>query len=69
MPNPTIRVHDIETGETVDRPMTKEEFADYQAGLNALSEDKAAQEQNKTLKESAYEKLGLTAEEITALLG
>jgi hypothetical protein len=69
MPNPMVRVHDIESGETIDRPMTKEEFDDYKAGIKALEEEKAAASNSKALKVSAYEKLGLTAEEIAALLG
>jgi hypothetical protein len=28
---PTIRIHDLETGEIIDRPMTAQEYADWQA--------------------------------------
>lgn len=69
MPNPMIRIYDMETRETVDRPMTKEEYSDYQDGIKALEQEKAASSNAKAVKASAYDKLGLTAEEIAALLG
>jgi hypothetical protein len=28
---PEIRIHDLETGEVIDRPMTSEEYAEWQA--------------------------------------
>jgi hypothetical protein len=31
MANPEIRIHDLETGEIVDREMTDEEYAEWQA--------------------------------------
>jgi hypothetical protein len=31
MANPEIRIHDLETNEIIDRPMTDEEFAEWQA--------------------------------------
>jgi hypothetical protein len=31
MTNPTIRIHNVETDEIIDREMTAEEFAEYQA--------------------------------------
>jgi hypothetical protein len=31
MANPEIRIHNTETGEIVDREMTNEEFAEWQA--------------------------------------
>jgi hypothetical protein len=27
MPNPIIKIHDLETGEEIERPMTNAEFA------------------------------------------
>jgi hypothetical protein len=35
MTNPTIRIHNLETNEIVDRPMTDEEFEQYEADLEA----------------------------------
>jgi hypothetical protein len=31
MANPEIRIHDLETGEIIDRPMTAKEYSDWQA--------------------------------------
>lgn len=69
MPNPIIRIHDIESGEVIDRPMTKEEFADHQASIAALENEKIATADSRALKIAGYEKLGLTADEIAAILG
>ena len=30
MTNPIIKIHDLETGEQIDRPMTNKEFALWQ---------------------------------------
>jgi hypothetical protein len=35
MTNPTIRIHNLETNEIIDRPMTDEEFAQYETDLEA----------------------------------
>lgn len=35
MTNPMIRIHNTETDEIIDREMTDEEFADYQADCAA----------------------------------
>ena len=69
MPNPTIRIHNSQTGEVIDRLMTKEEYADYQAESAALEADKNAQASAKATKVAAYEKLGLTASEIESIVG
>jgi hypothetical protein len=66
---PTIRVHDIETGEVIDREMTDVEFAEYQAD-QAATQAAATEAAAKTAaKQAVIDKLGLTAEEIAALLG
>jgi len=69
MPNPTIRVHNAETDEVIDRPMTKEEFAEFNALIaeSAKREEEVAAKQ--LSKEALLEKLGITAEEAALLLG
>lgn len=69
MTNPIVRVHDMETGEIIDRPMTEHELADYEASIANLNAEKEAQANARALKVAAYEKMGLTAEEIAAILG
>jgi hypothetical protein len=68
MPNPTIRIHDIETGEIIDREMTDAEAAEH-----AKSEAKfLADEQDKVAKAEAkaalLERLGITEDEAALLL-
>ena len=44
MANPTIRIYDCETQETVDREMTDEELAAHEANVAACLERIAARE-------------------------
>ena len=69
MTNPIIRIHDVETGEVIDREMTSAE-----AAAHAKSEAKfLADEQVKAAKVEAkaalLERLGITADEAALLLG
>ena len=68
MPNPTIRIHDTETNEVIDRKMTDEEFAIYEEDANQSKAKRAALEQKAAAKQAVLEKLGLTAEEALLLL-
>ena len=34
MPNPIVKIHNIETGEVIEREMTDLEFADWKAAAN-----------------------------------
>jgi len=70
MTNPMIRVHDTETDEIVDRPMTSAEFTQYQAMQAAADTAQAAVTVAANAKVSAMlklEALGLTAAEIASL--
>jgi hypothetical protein len=73
MTNPTIRIHNVETNEVVDREMTDEEFAIYQEELTAHAELEAASEQKALQKidekAALLERLGLTEEELQTILG
>ena len=66
---PMVRIHDTATDEVIDREMNDDEFDEYQKDVAAKKAENAAVEAEKNAKVSAYEKLGLTAEEIAALLG
>lgn len=71
MTNLIIREHNVETGQIVDREMTETEFQAYQVGVNnavRLEELAARQEALKEQKLVVLEKLGLTADEVAALL-
>jgi len=64
-----IRIHNAETGETIDREMTDEEYSNY------LNIQKQFQEEQEKLIEMAkkrqdlLDKLGITEEEAQFLLG
>jgi hypothetical protein len=66
---PMVRIHDTSTDEVIDREMNDAEFAEHQNDVAAIEAKNAAVAVERNAKISAYEKLGLTAEEITALLG
>lgn len=70
MSNPTIRIHNTETNEIIDREMTTAEFAEYKADLDAEAARKAEAEANAEAKAAAQAKLaalGLTVEDLQAL--
>ena len=68
MPNPMIRIHNVETDEVIDRAMNAKEFAEYEA-QKKIDEAKAA-EAAATAKTKAdlLARLGLTADEAALLL-
>jgi hypothetical protein len=71
MTNLIIREHNIETGEILDREMTETELKAYQLGVdNAVKLEALAahQEALKEQKLAVLEKLGLTVDEVAALL-
>ena len=65
-----IRIHNMATDEVIDREMTDDEFAEYQAN-QAEAEAKAAEveakEQAKASAQSKLAALGLTVEDLQAL--
>jgi hypothetical protein len=68
MSNPMIRIHNVETGEVIDREMTAAEFTQYKkdqaSALELENEIKAAA----IAKAELLERLGITAEEAKLLL-
>jgi hypothetical protein len=69
MPNPMIRIHDIATGEVIDREMTATEIKERNEEMAKSVADKKATEQSLKDKEALLAKLGITAEEAQLLLG
>jgi hypothetical protein len=63
-----IGIYNNETGEQEVRDMTPEEVADIEADAVAAAEKKAAKEAQAAARAAVLEKLGLTEEEVTALL-
>jgi hypothetical protein len=76
---PTVKIHNVETGEVIEREMNAEELAQQEIDrANALAKAEAEAEAIEAAKIEAetkaaeklavLEKLGLTAEEMAALL-
>ncbi len=68
MTKPTIRIHNAETDEVIDREMTDAEFAKYEAVKVADQTELAEAEAKAAAKADLLEKLGITAEEASLLL-
>ena len=65
MTKPLIRIHDLATDEVIDREMTDEEYAEYEAIKKADNESKVKAEADKA---ALLAKLGITADEAKLLL-
>jgi len=69
MSKPLIRIHNTETNEIIDREMTDEEFAIYEAEQQADAEAEADAEAKAQTRAALLERLGITEEEAKLLLG
>lgn len=76
MTTPTAVEINCETGEVIERPLTAEEIADQQARLAQAEADALAAKEEAQAKAAAKASaqgklaaLGLTADEVAALLG
>ena len=65
---PTIRIHDLETNEIIDREMNDQEFEAWQADQEVQAIEQAEAEAKATAKSDLLSKLGITAEEARLLL-
>jgi hypothetical protein len=68
MSTPMIRIHDVENDTVIDREMTTEEIAALNQSAEALASLEAQAQAKATARLAVLEKLGLTAEELAALL-
>lgn len=68
MTRPMIRIHDTEIDEVTDREMTVEEYKIYQERVAVTEAEDAAKAALEAKKQEVLAKLGLTAEEVAALL-
>ena len=66
---PTIRIHNSETNEIIDREMNDDEFAQYQITKANNESIKAEAEAKEAARQSILDRLGLTADEARLLLG
>ena len=65
---PTIRIHNVETDEVIDREMNDAEFAQYEADQAANAARQAEAEAQATAKAALLAQLGITAEQAKLLL-
>lgn len=69
MNKPTVRIHNSETNEVVDREMTDAEFAIYQAEKELLANQEANEIAKSEARSALLTRLGITEEEALLLLG
>jgi membrane protease subunit (stomatin/prohibitin family) len=69
MSKPTVRIHDMATGEVIDRVMTDAEHSEWQAQQAQAEAQAEAAAAKVAARQAVLNKLGLTADEASALLG
>lgn len=65
---PTKTVHNVETGEIVERELSAEELKQYKADQDKAKVDAAAAKKLEDAKAALLAKLGITQEEANLLL-
>ena len=68
MTKPFIKIHDIETGEIIEREMTDAEFAQYQTDIAAGEAELQTEATKATEKAALLDRLGISEEEAALLL-
>jgi len=68
MTTPTVQIHNFATGEQYVRDMTAEEIAEQKVMQDEIAVQAKAQADKATAKQAVITKLGLTADEVKALL-
>jgi hypothetical protein len=69
MTNPTIRIHNTETNEVIDREMTDIEYAKYQESLAVNAEQDKVLADKAAARQAVLDRLGLTEEEAQLIIG
>jgi len=68
MKKPTIRIHNTQTDEILDREMTDDEFAQYELDKADDKQRRDEAEAKVTAKSALLNKLGITEDEAKLLL-
>lgn len=68
MTKPTIKIHNVETGEIIEREMTVSEIAQWEADKIEAEAKKIAQATKDAEKHALLAKLGITDDEAKLLL-
>jgi hypothetical protein len=66
---PMVRIHNTETDEVIDREMTDDEFAQYEADKAAHKAAEAVKAKAEADKVAILKRLGLTEDELKIILG
>lgn len=66
---PMVRIHDLATDEVTDREMNDAEYEQHLADVAADQAAKTDEAAKAAAKQAVLDKLGLSAEEVSALLG
>ena len=66
---PTVRIHNTETDEIIDREMNDDEFAQYELDKETETALKAEAQAKETAKAAILDRIGLTADELKTILG
>ena len=66
---PTVRIHNTETDEVIDREMNDDEFAQYEADKAALLTAQAEADAKAAKRQAILNRLGISAEELKTILG
>lgn len=69
MTNPTIKFHNIETGEEIEREMNAHELAQWEADKQEAANREAQYLAKAAEKAALLEKMGISEDEATLLLG
>jgi hypothetical protein len=65
---PTVKIHDAETGEIIEREMNAEELAQLAIDKQIQADAKAKAEAKEAARQAVLDKLGLSVDEVAALL-
>ena len=66
---PIIRIHNVETDEVIEREMNEAELAQHEIDQANFAADRELLASKEAAKQAVLNKLGLSAEEVTVLLG
>lgn len=69
MTKPMIVIHDVETGEVIEREMNAKELAQFELDKIEMENAKAFEAQKAAEKAALLDKLGISEDEAKLLLG
>ena len=64
-----IKIHNVETGEVIEREMTQQELQAWQIETAAKEATEAAKAEAEAARQALLDKLGITVDEAKLLLG